>query len=255
MFGNTTRARRRVVATIPVLALAAAGLATMGATSASAAPSHVSAPVISDDEYYMNYVAPRAEAAFGTDDELVDTAAGTRSVADAVAEAQAVDEKFSQGNPVAAKGLATLEAASVDTGKSPGQLKREWHWDTGKDKNTNKKPDYKQADETQEAKLLTILVEFNENANDDFTGAMVPTEFGSTDVRARHGAERPAAQQHPEPGRLPTLEDNNSMWVPDFSPEHYNKMLYTKTGITERVRTDLTRSRRQAAASTSPATR
>ena len=93
MFGNTTRARRRVVATIPVLALAAAGLATMGATSASAAPSHVSAPVISDDEYYMNYVAPRAEAAFGTDDELVDTAAGTRSVADAVAEAQAVDEK------------------------------------------------------------------------------------------------------------------------------------------------------------------
>ena len=30
------------------------------------------------------------------------------------------------------------------------------------------------------------------------------------------------------------------MWVPDFSPEHYNKMLYTKEGITERVRTDLT---------------
>ena len=30
------------------------------------------------------------------------------------------------------------------------------------------------------------------------------------------------------------------MWVPDFSPDHYNKMLYTKTGITERVRTDLT---------------
>ena len=30
------------------------------------------------------------------------------------------------------------------------------------------------------------------------------------------------------------------MWVPDFSPEHFNKMLYTKEGITERVRTDLT---------------
>ena len=29
------------------------------------------------------------------------------------------------------------------------------------------------------------------------------------------------------------------MWVPDFSPTHYNKMLYTKKGITERVRTDL----------------
>ena len=33
--------------------------------------------------------------------------------------------------------------------------------------------------------------------------------------------------------------DNNSMWVEDFSPEFYNKMLYSKTGITERVRPDL----------------
>ena len=71
MFGNTTRARRRVVATIPVLALAAAGLATVGAMPANASPSHVSAPVIGDEEYYMNYVAPRAEEAFGTDQEVV----------------------------------------------------------------------------------------------------------------------------------------------------------------------------------------
>ena len=43
----------------------------------------------------------------------------------------------------------------------------------------------------------------------------------------------------PNPATLPH-EDNNSMWVPDFSPAHYDKMLYSKTGITERVRTDLT---------------
>ena len=48
------------------------------------------------------------------------TAAGTRSVADAVAEAQAVDDEVTQGNPVAAKGLATLEAESVDTARAPG---------------------------------------------------------------------------------------------------------------------------------------
>ena len=30
------------------------------------------------------------------------------------------------------------------------------------------------------------------------------------------------------------------MWVPDFSSEHFNKMLFTDEGITERVRTDLT---------------
>ena len=71
MLGSTTRARRRVVATIPVLALAAAGLATLGTSTANAAPSHISAPVIGDDEYYMNYVAPRAEEAFGVDQEAV----------------------------------------------------------------------------------------------------------------------------------------------------------------------------------------
>ncbi len=202
MFGNTTRARRRVVATIPVLALAAAGLATMGATSASAAPSHVSAPVISDDEYYMNYVAPRAEAAFGTDDELVDDHCRHAFGRGCRRSRPRPSTQVSQGNPVAAKGLAQLEATSVDTGKSPGQLKREWHWDTGKDKNKHKKPDYKQADETQEAKLLTILVEFNENANDDFTGVQVPTGVRLDGVQARRGAERAAAQQHPEPRRL-----------------------------------------------------
>jgi immune inhibitor A len=37
-----------------------------------------------------------------------------------------------------------------------------------------------------------------------------------------------------------THADNNTMWVEDFSSEHFNKMLYTSTGITERVRTDLT---------------
>ena len=42
----------------------------------------------------------------------------------------------------------------------------------------------------------------------------------------------------PNPATL-RHEDNNSMWVPDFSPPHYDKMLYTKKGITERVRKDL----------------
>ena len=103
MFGMTTRARRRVVATIPVLALAAAGLATMGATTASTAPSHVAAPVIGDDEYYMNYVSPRAEEAFGTDEEVAAEAAGRSAAgAGAAIKADALDRKFGQGNPVAA---------------------------------------------------------------------------------------------------------------------------------------------------------
>ena len=40
---------------------------------------------------------------------------------------------------------------------------------------------------------------------------------------------RPAA-----PGR-----DNNTFWVPDFSPSHYNKLIYSEEGLTQRVRPDL----------------
>ncbi len=223
MFGNSTRARRRVVATIPVLALAAAGLATMGATTASAAPSHVSAPVIGDDEYYMNYVAPRAETAFGVEDEAVVDIHGQKSGAvdasTALELAKSVDTKYAQGNPQAARGLAKLESKAIRTGKSPKALKG--------------------AKTTQEAKLLTILVEFNDAANDDFTGEYVPTEFGATECKPGDVQNGPLHNNIPDPADY-ELEDNNSMWVPDFSSEHFNKMLFTDEGITERVRTDLT---------------
>lgn len=224
MIGMTTRARRRVVATIPVLALAAAGLATMGATTASAAPSHVAAPVIGDDEYYMNYVSPRAEEAFGTDEEVVADAAGrsTAGADAAIEKADALDRKFGQGNPVAARGLAKLEAKSITTGKSPKELKNA-----------------KQASSTQEAKLLTILVEFDEDAQDDFSGSYVPTEYGSTECKPGDVQSGPLHNNIPNPADY-DLEDNNSMWVPDFSSEHFNAMLFTDEGITERVRTDLT---------------
>ena len=95
------------------------------------------------------------------------------------------------------------------------------------------------ASHTQEAKLLTILVEFDENANDDFTGEMVPDLLGLVGVHAGQRPERPAAQQHPEPGRR-LAADNNSMWVKDFSSGHFNKMLFSDKGITKRVRPDLT---------------
>ena len=105
---------------------------------------------------------------------------------------------------------------------------------------------YKNADETQVAKLLTILIEFNPNANDDFTGTMVPqavfddaltpqderdcVQGGTTNGPLHNNIPNPADASH---------KDNNSMWVPDFSPEFYNEMLYTTTGIQQRVRPDL----------------
>ena len=188
--------------------------------------------MISDSEYYMNYVAPRAEAAFGTDEEVGSTGRqGRRGLGSGsrrgcgVAKADALDRKFGQGNPIAAQGLAKLESKSIETGKSPKEIKQK---------------QLKQSKTTQEAKLLTILVEFDENANDDFT-----EQLRADRVRRDRSASPATVQNGPLHNNIPNpadydLEDNNSMWVPDFSSEHFNKMLFTDEGITERVRTDLT---------------
>ncbi|WP_353815152.1 immune inhibitor A domain-containing protein [Agromyces sp. SYSU T00266] len=219
MSGKTSRARRRAVATIPVLALAAAGLATVGTSTATAAP----APVIGADEYYMNYAAPRAEAAFTTDeavDATIDGTAKAGAVSGSVAElSAALDEKYAQGNPATARQLAKLEAKSIETGKSPKALKK--------------------AKATQEAKLLTILIEFNDQANDDFSDSWVPEYWGASTCKPGEVVNGPLHNNIPNPADYP-LEDNNSMWVEDFSPEHFDTMLYTDEGITERVRPDLT---------------
>ncbi|MBN8882705.1 MAG: hypothetical protein J0H73_10370, partial [Salana multivorans] len=81
MSERNARARRRVLATTSAFALAAAGLVAFGSSIATAAPTNTDAPpptaTIGADEYYMNYVAPRAEEAFDhVDDTAVATAKG-----------------------------------------------------------------------------------------------------------------------------------------------------------------------------------
>lgn len=222
MSGTTSRARKRVVAVIPALALVATGFAATGATGAATASPQGAGSPISDSEYYINYVEPRAEKAFGTDIAVEPGVAGEMQRT-AMARAAAVDTKFASGNPVAARGLEKLEAESIKSGKSPKELKDR----------------FKGAKSTQEAKLLTILVEFNDEANDDFSDVQVPTEFGSSECKPGSIQNGPLHNNIPNPADAPML-DNNSMWVPDFSPEHFDAMLFTDEGITDRVRTDLT---------------
>ncbi len=174
-------------------------------------------------EPYINYAAPQVEAAFGDDVQVSKSGTAVDKRGDAIARAMAFDAKHAEGNPVAARELAKLEAKSLRTGKSPKAIKSQ----------------YKGATATQEAKLLTILVEFNDKAADDFTGVQVPTAFGATDCKLGSVQSGPLNNTIPNPA-VGTHPDNNSMWVQDFSSEHYNKMLYTKEGITDRVRTDLT---------------
>ncbi|WP_395244796.1 immune inhibitor A domain-containing protein [Agromyces sp. MMS24-K17] len=240
MSGRKSRAGTRAIATVPIVALVAAGLVTSIAAPASAASAPAPSPVIGADEYYINYVEPQVEQAFADDVAVGDEAQALKE-ATAVDRAEAVDQKFAEGNPIAAAGLAKAESKAIQTGQSPKDLRDKIlkkFKDLWKKWKASKAPDYKQAEVTQEAKLLTILVEFDENAQDDFTGEYVPTEFGATECKPGDVQSGPLHNTLPNPADL-DRDDNNSMWVPDFSSAYYNKLLYSKEGITERIRKDL----------------
>ncbi|HEX2176554.1 MAG TPA: immune inhibitor A domain-containing protein [Nocardioidaceae bacterium] len=195
--------------------------------AASAEPGSQPTDATSTSEHYINYVAPRIQDE-SEDQAKVRRRQARRQDADPVQEAMDYDAKHSQGNPVTARQLAKLEAQAIKTGKSPKEIK------------ANR---YKDAKETTEAKLLTILVEFNDQANDDFSGTMVPESvFGSREcVPGDDAVNGPLHNNIPDPAQAPApQEDNNSLWVEDFSSQFYNQMLYTDRGITERVRKDLT---------------
>ncbi|MEV4761052.1 immune inhibitor A domain-containing protein [Micromonospora chokoriensis] len=206
--------RRRLLVALPVIALAATSLTVTGSAAAQSS-SPTPRAVIGADEHYINYAEPEVQP--DTNGREVKGKGGVYTPA--AESARAFDQKHARGNPVAARQLAKAEAQSLKTGQNPRKFKK--------------------APTTQTAKLLTLLVEFNDKANDDFTGVMVPkTVFEDRTCVPGTVQNGPKHNKIPDPARLPH-EDNNSMWVPDFSPQHYNKMLYSKKGITERVRTDL----------------
>ncbi|NJC15121.1 immune inhibitor A [Micromonospora profundi] len=207
-------ARRRLLVALPAIALAATSLTVTGSAAAQSSATTPQA-VIGADEYYINYAEPEVQT--DTNGREVKGKGGVYTPG--VDAARAFDQKHARGNPVAARQLAKIEAKSIKTGKNPRKIKK--------------------APSTQTAKLLTLLVEFNDQANDDFTGVMVPkTVFEDRTCVPGTVQNGPKHNNIANPATLPH-EDNNSMWVPDFSPSHYDKMLYSKKGITERVRKDL----------------
>ncbi|ADU49418.1 immune inhibitor A domain-containing protein [Intrasporangium calvum] len=221
------RHRRRAVAVVPVIALAAAGLAaTSMSGAATAAPADAPTGAPESSGYYINYAAPQVERAYANDKVIGTLGKGKKvDVQDVIARGEAFDRKHAQGNPVTAHELAKLEAKAIKTGKSPKQIKNK---------------EYKNAESRQEAKLLTILVEFNENADDDFSDLYVPEYWGATTCKLGEVVNGPLHNNIPNPADPTKAEDNNSFWVEDFSSEHFDKMLFTDEGITERVRPDLT---------------
>jgi immune inhibitor A len=207
---------------LPVLGLAAAGLTATGAAAPGDTSEARYQPTASD--YYINYAPPMVQGETTPKaGEKVDTGAAKRHGAPT---AEEIDRKFAEGNPVAARELVKHERTAVRTGKNPFEFL------------------YKKAKTTQKAKLLTLLVEFNENANDDFSGFSHPKTTDDADdcVTEPPGTKinGPLHNTIPNPALAAGGgKDNNTMWVPDFTNAHYNDMLYSSKGITKRVRTDL----------------
>ena len=225
---------RRAAPALLALALAAALVAAARPPAAgTAAPSpgalELRGPwsVPGGDGYY-NPVAPR----LGFEGVAVEKAATlggkgarvTRKPAASVAERSAAfDRKFSGGFPRAARQLGAVEALAARTGRNPSWFKR--------------------APETQVARLLTVLVEFNPNAGDDFSGFRRPAFVGAEECVTEPEGTRISGPVHnnlPNPAAVGRGTDNNTFWVPDFSPAHYEKLIYSTTGLTQRVRKDLT---------------
>ena len=143
---STTRtAAWRLLTPLIVLALlASAFYVAQGVASADDSPG------FSLDETYINYAAPNAERQTSGKEVKGKNGIFAPKGTSAVEKAQALDRKFAGGNPRDARQLAKLEAKAIKERKNPRQIK--------------------QAKGMQEARLLTILVEFNDDANDDFTG-------------------------------------------------------------------------------------
>ncbi|MFE3198969.1 immune inhibitor A domain-containing protein [Embleya sp. NPDC055664] len=216
---------KRRVALLSVSALAITGLAATTAPSTSATPTRVDTTKAvwnpGPEDHYVNSVDAAIDTSALPDDPAKAAALKAQNERNA-----ATKRKNSDGNPRAAAQLKELEAEAGRTGKSPAEIKAE----------RSGKP----ADATQNAKLLTVLVEFNDQANDDFSGYKRPTSVSDpTCVTEPPGTVKngPLHNQLPNPALNPN--DNNTQWVPNFDQAHYNKMLYSKEGITERMRTDL----------------
>lgn len=203
---------------MPALGLMAAGLAATAAVADTGSHYQPSAK-----DSYINFVPPAVQDDTSTIDERVNS----KSRRSSVTLATRIDHKFASGNPVAARELAKREQQALRTGQNPFDFI------------------YKKAKTTKTAKLLTILVEFNDQANDDFSGWRHPKTIDDVNdcVTEPPGTKLsgPSYNTIPDPAKATGGgKDNNTMWVPDFNAAHYTNMLYTSKGITTRVRPDLT---------------
>ncbi len=207
----------------PALALIATGSLNGAVPQAAAEPAPQGNPLSAADAY-INYAAPNVEESVTKNVALTGNEDANRKKLKAqLDQADAVDQKFAGGYPRTARALAKTEQRAIKEKRSPSQFKK--------------------APKTQTAKLLTILVEYDEDVSYDWSGVYVPKSTSDrTCVPAENVPAGPTHNNIPNPAKYKkqlNAVDNNSFWVPDFSSKHYNDMLFTEKGLTKRVRKDL----------------
>jgi immune inhibitor A len=217
-------------------------IASLGFAVAFPSAAIVTAPAVrgavnlSANDYYKNLVAPlvTSDVTVGSEEVPDKAPSGTTATGpmdDLSAWWADQSQKHSGGFPRAAEKLGQLEAQATQTGQNPRAIK--------------------QAKATQEAKLLTVLVEFNPDAQDDFSGFNRIIDINST--AGEDCVVEPAGTTYSGPVHnnlgdpadfatdgTPDTIDNNTFWVPDFNADHYRDLMFSTAGITDRVRTDLT---------------
>jgi immune inhibitor A len=220
----------RLLAPFVVFALVASALLVAQANVAQPGGRVDDRVTTSARDYYYTLAAPRVQSDVSTDvrvpENLNTGVEAYGPLSDLQAWWQQQQRKHSNGFPRASEALAQLEAQAVATGQNPRQIK--------------------QAKQTQQARLLTVLVEFNPSADDDFSGFNriidINSVAGEDCVVEPEGTllNGPLHNDLPNPSTNGAGNDNNTFWVEDFNAQHYEDLMFSSAGITERVRPDLT---------------
>ena len=239
MIRRITEHRLRATAVVPAVALVAAGFAAVGSTaSVSAAPASVPSAGTPAGDYYMNTVAPRAEAAFAKDVKLGKNKSTNQRKLDVLAKAQAYDEKHAGGNPVAARSSPRSRPSRSGRARAPAHQEK-----------------YKQATTHPEGQAADAAGRVQRPGQRRLhRRRWSPRRSSRTETCVPGTVQNgPKHNNIPNPATLPH-KDNNSMWVPDFSSAALQQDALHQEGHHRAGphRPDAARTARRA--STSPAT-
>ena len=192
-------------------------------SAGSSAPAYQTAKIpateMAANGQWMSLVPPRIDSGEFEPEELVEVDPTGGPASTPPSSDQLWAQKHHLGpNPRNAKALAAAEARAIQKNKNPAAEKNGVEY----------------------AKLLTLLIEFSDTANDEFINWERPTSIDDPScVIETITFNGPLHGGLPDPASVGTGRDNNTFWVPNFDVEHYQKLMFSEEGITDRVRTDL----------------